>query len=89
MKHESRSLKEGSYGKKVRNAYRADSAVRRAARASLEAWGGTGLVVFATVMMKVSSYSALRTVVFLAAILAATGLIVRSFGSRGSSEDEE
>jgi hypothetical protein len=89
MRHESRFLKEGSYGKKVRKTCLAEPAVRRATRASLEAWGGTALVVFASVMMKVSSYSAVRTVVFVAAILVATGLIVRSLAGTGGNEDEE
>jgi hypothetical protein len=79
-------MKEGSHDDKVRGESPAGSAVKRATRATLEVWAGTGLVVFASVMMKVSSYSALRTVVFVAAILVATGLIIRSLAG---GEDEE
>jgi hypothetical protein len=96
MRHESRSMKEGWHDPKVLAASLAGphgkcgahpAAMKRATRASLEAWTGTGLVVVASVMMKVSSYSAARTVVFVVAILVATGLIIRSLG--GGRRDEE
>ena len=87
MRHESRSLKEGPYESKAGDASLVEPEVKRATRASLEAWGGTGLVVIAAVMMKISSYSALRTVVFVVVMLVATGLIIRSLGTGG--EDEE
>lgn len=62
--------------------------MKRAARATLDAWVGTGLVVVASVMMKVSRFSTVRTVVFVIAILAATALIVRSLGGGGRDEEE-
>ncbi len=80
-------MKEGAHENKVRDASPAGSAVKRATRSSLEAWCGTGLVVAASVMMKISSYSMLRTVAFVAAIVAATGLIVRSL--TGGRDEEE
>jgi hypothetical protein len=87
MRHESRSVKEGSHENEVRDASLAGPEMKRATRTTLEAWGGMGLVVIASVMMKLSMYSALRTVVFVVVILIATGLIVRSLG--GGSRDEE
>ena len=86
-RHESRLVKEGPHEKNVRHASCVEPAVKRATRAGLEAWGGTGLVVLASVMMKFSVYSVLRTVAFVAAILVATGLIVRSL--RDGRDDEQ
>jgi hypothetical protein len=87
MEHESRSVKEGSHDRQVRDDSLARPEMKRATRTTLEAWGGTGLVVIASVMMKVSTYSALRTVVFVVVMLIAMGLIIRSLG--GGSRDEE
>jgi hypothetical protein len=95
MRHEPRS-KEGWHDPKVLAASLAGprrkcgaypAAMKRANRASLEAWTGTGLVVIASLMMKVSSYSAARTVVFVVVILVATGLIIRSLGGGRDEED--
>ena len=61
--------------------------MKRATRATLEAWGGSALVVIAAVMMKVSSFSPLRTIAFVAVVVVATGLIISSFGS-GRGDDE-
>ena len=88
MSNESRSLKEGPHEKKVRDASRAGPGMKRATRVALDAWVGTAIVVIASVMMKVSRYSAARTVVFVVAILVATALIVRSLGGGGRDEED-
>jgi hypothetical protein len=80
-------MKEGSHDNDVLGAFPAGPQMKRATRAALDAWVGTGLVVVAAIMMKLSRFSPVRTVVFVVAILAATALIFRSLGGGGDEED--
>ena len=50
-------MKEGSHDNKVMCAVPAGPRMRRATRAALDAWVGTGLVVVAAIMMKLSRFS--------------------------------
>lgn len=49
-------------------------------RARREGWAGFVIVVVAAVLMRVTTPSVFRTILFVAAILAATYLILRSIG---------
>lgn len=59
-----------------------ETGVRPAIRAALGTWSGAAIVAAATLIMRVTNYSAVRTVGFIAAILAGTGLILLSLGHR-------
>jgi hypothetical protein len=87
MRRVSVPMKEGSHDNNVMCAVPAGPPMKRATRAAIDAWVGTGLVVVAAIMMKLSRFSPVRTVVFVVAILAATALIFRSLGGGGDGKE--
>ena len=76
-------MKEGRYDRHAGGTWCIETVVRPAIRATLGAWSGAAIVAAATFMMRVTSYSAVRTVGFIAAILAGTGLILFSLERGG------